>query len=161
SFIVYRRLRETNPAPYMFHISMPGTPGTVAIGASPELLVRVEDRVATMRPIAGTTAVADGNSSEKLAHFARDVKELAEHVMLVDLCRNDLSRIFSVGRSVGLYGPALVVAGQRPCGRADSVKVVRSRDTSVGGVAVDDFLRVERYRHVYHLLSNVTARMRP
>jgi anthranilate synthase component I len=91
-FTVYRALRMVNPSPYMYFLK----DGDSAIaGASPEMLVRVEGRRAEMRPIAGTrprgaTAEEDARLVEELAG---DAKERAEHLMLVDLSRNDLGRV--------------------------------------------------------------------
>ncbi|MDA3647026.1 anthranilate synthase component I family protein [Saccharopolyspora indica] len=87
---VYRRLRHRNASPYMYltHLA-----GHTVVGASPELFVQVEDGTVTMRPIAGTVprhGVADEVAARRLR---ADAKELAEHTMLVDLCRNDIGRI--------------------------------------------------------------------
>jgi len=95
-FDVYRMLRAINPSPYMYFLRMPG----VGIaGASPETLVRVEDGRAEVRPIAGTRP--RGASAEEDTRIAEellaDPKELAEHVMLVDLGRNDLGRVCKPG----------------------------------------------------------------
>jgi anthranilate synthase component 1 len=95
-FDVYRMLRAINPSPYMYLLRMPG----VGIaGASPETLVRVEDRRAEVRPIAGTRR--RGTSPEDDARIAEellaDPKERAEHVMLVDLGRSDLGRVSKPG----------------------------------------------------------------
>ncbi|WP_022903632.1 anthranilate synthase component I family protein [Curtobacterium sp. B8] len=91
---VYRRMREHNPSPYMSYLPMAGSTIT---GASPELFVRVQqDRVAT-RPIAGT-ARRTGSAPEDasaVAVLSASEKERAEHLMLVDLCRNDLGRVAS------------------------------------------------------------------
>jgi anthranilate synthase component 1 len=89
---VYRRLCRRNPAPYMVLARLAGTE---LVGASPEVFLKIERRHATMRPLAGTirrgaTPEADAAAAEKLR---TDPKEIAEHVMLVDLCRNDLGRI--------------------------------------------------------------------
>ena len=89
---VYRRLRRRKPAPYMV---LGRHAGTELVGASPEVFLRIEHGQATMRPLAGTirrgaTPEADAAAAEKLR---TDPKEVAEHVMLVDLCRNDLGRI--------------------------------------------------------------------
>ena len=91
-FTVYRALRMVNPSPYMYFLK---DGGTAIAGASPEMLVRVEGRRAEMRPIAGTrprgaTAEEDARLAEELA---ADAKERAEHLMLVDLSRNDLGRV--------------------------------------------------------------------
>ncbi|MEU8571040.1 anthranilate synthase component I [Streptomyces pathocidini] len=126
---VYRVLRATNPSPYMYLFRFPGVAGGEGfdvVGSSPEALVKVEDGRAMLHPIAGTrprgatpqedTALAD----ELLA----DPKERAEHLMLVDLGRNDLGRVCEPG----------------------SVEVV-------------DFMSVERYSHVMHIVSTVVGRL--
>lgn len=87
---VYRRLRERNASPYMFLTPL----GThTAVGASPELFVRVENGEVVMRPIAGTLPRGIMDDDAGAARLAADPKEIAEHVMLVDLCRNDIGRI--------------------------------------------------------------------
>jgi anthranilate/para-aminobenzoate synthase component I len=89
---VYRRLRAINPSPYMAFIPL----GELAvISGSPELHVRVESDELTMRPIAGTARkTADpAKNAENVAWLQQDAKEEAEHIMLVDLCRNDLGRV--------------------------------------------------------------------
>ncbi len=93
---VYRRLRVTNPAPYMFFVRMLGVE---LAGSSPEPLVRVEGRRVTSRPIAGTRPRgADEAEDRRLeAELAADPKERAEHAMLVDLARNDLGRVCTPG----------------------------------------------------------------
>lgn len=88
----YRRLRDRNPSPYMYLVPHAGT---TLIGASPELLFRTEGERIVMRPIAGTArrsgdAEADGL---RVAELLASEKERAEHVMLVDLCRNDVGRV--------------------------------------------------------------------
>jgi anthranilate synthase component 1 len=94
---VYRRLRVTNPSPYMFFLRMPD--GLELAGSSPEPLVRVEGRRVTTRPIAGTRR--RGASAEEdaglEAELLADPKERAEHAMLVDLARNDLGRVCTAG----------------------------------------------------------------
>ena len=122
-FDVYRVLRVVNPSPYMYFLRLPGV--TVA-GSSPEVLVTVQGRRATMRPIAGTRPRgADADADLALeAELLADEKERAEHVMLVDLARNDLGRVC------------------RP-----------------GTVRVDEFMRVERYSHVMHLVSDVVGEL--
>ncbi len=94
---IYRALRALNPSPYMFFLRF-GDEFTL-MGASPEMMVRLEDGVATVRPIAGTkprgkTADEDDALAHELLH---DPKERAEHVMLVDLGRNDLGRVCDYG----------------------------------------------------------------
>ncbi len=93
---LYRALRRVNPSPYLFFVRMPGFD---VVGASPELLLQVEGDRLTTHPIAGTrprgaTAAEDQLLSEQLQ---RDPKERAEHVMLVDLGRNDLGRVARPG----------------------------------------------------------------
>jgi anthranilate synthase component 1 len=122
---LYRALRALNPSPYMYHLVLDGLE---LVGSSPELLVRVDGSAVTVRPIAGTrprgtTPEADAAMAGELAS---DEKERAEHVMLVDLGRNDVGRI-----------------------------------AEYGSVAVTDFMTVERYSHVLHLVSQVTGRLRP
>jgi anthranilate synthase component 1 len=95
-FEVYRRLRRLNPSPYHFYVSLGGRQ---VVGASPEMLIRVEDDRATTVPIAGTrrrgaTPDEDRALEESLVG---DPKELAEHAMLVDLARNDLGRVCAFG----------------------------------------------------------------
>ena len=95
-FDLYRVLRTGNPSPYMFYLSCSGAQ---VIGASPEMLVRVENGKAEIRPIAGTrprgkNAVEDEALEKELK---ADPKELAEHIMLVDLGRNDLGRVCEYG----------------------------------------------------------------
>jgi anthranilate synthase component 1 len=122
-FDVYRALRHVNPSPYMFYIRM----GHDAIvGASPEMLVRVEGRHVETHPIAGTrrrgtTPDEDQRLAEELR---RSEKERAEHVMLVDLGRNDIGRV-----------------------------------AEVGSVRVPQFMALERYSHVMHLVSRVEGRL--
>lgn len=124
-FDIYRSLRGKNPSPYMFFLKL----GKVTlIGASPELLVRCEDGLVRTRPIAGTRP--RGSSEEQDAILERellnDPKEKAEHLMLVDLGRNDIGKI-----------------------------------ASLGSVKVKDFMSVERYSHVMHLVSEVTGILDP
>ncbi len=93
---VYRALRVVNPSPYMFLLS--AGPATL-VGSSPERLVRVEDGRIEMRPLAGTRPLGrDREEDEALARaLAADPKERAEHVMLVDLTRNDVGRVARYG----------------------------------------------------------------
>ena len=124
-FTVYRALRSINPSPYMFFLDLQDFH---IIGASPELLVRVEDREVTIHPIAGTRRRGDDpQSDQQLAdELKNDPKERAEHVMLVDLGRNDVGRV-----------------------------------SIPGSVQVNQFMEIERYSHVMHLVSNVTGQLRP
>jgi anthranilate synthase component 1 len=120
---MYRALRSINPSPYMFHLKLDNFD---IIGASPELLVKVEDDEIEIRPIAGTRK-RGGNAEEdkKLADdLLSDEKERAEHLMLVDLGRND------VGRAA----------------QFDSVEV-------------KEFMVVEYYSHVMHIVSDVRGKL--
>ena len=134
---VYRVLRVTNPSPYMYLVRVPvaveGTDGGLSdevafdiVGSSPEALVKVEGGRALLHPIAGSrprgaTPEADNALAEELL---ADEKERAEHLMLVDLGRNDLGRVCAAG----------------------SVEVV-------------DFMSVERYSHIMHIVSTVIGRV--
>ncbi len=122
---VYRALRTVDPAPYMFFLE--AEDGPCVLGASPETLVRCEGRRLLYRPIAGTRPRgADEDRDRELeAELRADPKEVAEHVMLVDLGRNDLGRV-----------------------------------AATGSVAVDRLMAVERYSHVMHLVSSLTAELR-
>lgn len=123
-FTVYRALRAINPSPYMFYLDLADFQ---IVGASPELLVRYEDDEVTIRPIAGTRPRGkDRQQDEELAEeLKQDPKERAEHVMLMDLARNDVGRVCTPGT-----------------------------------VKVSDFMDIERYSHVMHLVSNVAGRLR-
>jgi anthranilate synthase component I len=95
-FNIYRSLRAINPSPYMFYLRLGDH---TLVGASPEVMVRLEGREITLRPIAGTR-VRGANEAEDLAlerELLADPKERAEHVMLVDLGRNDVGRVAKVG----------------------------------------------------------------
>jgi anthranilate synthase component 1 len=89
---VYRRLRAINPSPYMAFLPLDGF---TVISGSPELHVRIDADRLTMRPIAGTARKFSdaGKNAENVAWLKQDAKEIAEHIMLVDLCRNDLGRV--------------------------------------------------------------------
>lgn len=124
-FPVYRALREINPSPYMYYLDF--GPDLQVIGASPEMLVRVERRQVTTVPIAGTRP--RGRTPEEDKAFATeliaDEKERAEHTMLVDLARNDLGRV-----------------------------------CKYGSIRVDDFMSVEQFSHVQHIVSTVQGALR-
>jgi anthranilate synthase component 1 len=96
SFEVYRALRMVNPSPYMYHLHFPELD---IVGSSPELLVRKEGNIAETRPIAGTRRRgAEESEDQRLAEELKaDPKERAEHLMLVDLGRNDLGRVCQPG----------------------------------------------------------------
>ncbi|MCM3468486.1 chorismate-binding protein, partial [Staphylococcus lugdunensis] len=97
---LYRALRSLNPSPYMYYYNFGDFH---VVGASPEILVRQEkrgeDQIVTIRPLAGTRP--RGNTPERDAELAtellNDPKEIAEHVMLIDLARNDVGRIAEIG----------------------------------------------------------------
>lgn len=96
-FSVYRRLRQLNPSPYMFFINHSDYQ---IIGSSPEILVKLSNSKAEVRPIAGTRPRTDHNESDVIAGLKADEKERAEHIMLVDLGRNDLGRVCEYGSVV-------------------------------------------------------------
>ncbi len=124
AFSIYRALRRLNPSPYMFFLDF----GRAQfIGSSPEVLVRLEEGAAQLNPIAGTRrrGANEQEDSSLEAELRADPKERAEHVMLVDLGRNDLGRV-----------------------------------CEYGSVQVPEFMIVERYSHVMHLVSRVTGRVR-
>ena len=93
---LYRALRSLNPSPYMFFYHMEDH---FVVGASPEILVRLEDRKVSVRPIAGTRPRGkDENEDESLEKdLLNDPKEIAEHVQLMDLGRNDIGRVSKTG----------------------------------------------------------------
>lgn len=128
---IYRVLRSSNPSPYMYYLNVPNKEMNATefeiIGSSPEALVTVKDRKAMMHPIAGTRARSkDEKIDEKNAEdLLNDPKEKAEHLMLVDLGRNDLGRV-----------------------------------SKAGTVEVVQFMQVEKYSHVMHLVSTVTGMLR-
>jgi anthranilate synthase component 1 len=95
-FSLYRVLRVVNPSPYMFYLSLDKTH---AIGASPEMLVRVENGIVQNRPIAGTRRRGETLLEDErlIAELKADPKEAAEHIMLVDLGRNDVGRVSEYG----------------------------------------------------------------
>ncbi|WP_029898019.1 anthranilate synthase component I family protein [Desulfohalovibrio reitneri] len=95
-FVLYRRLRQLNPSPYMFYMKLPEI---TLLGSSPELLVKSDGGVLEVRPIAGTRQRGEDRAEdEALAEdLLADPKERAEHVMLVDLGRNDLGRVAAPG----------------------------------------------------------------
>jgi anthranilate synthase component I len=120
---VYRAARTINPSPYMFLLELEGFS---LVGASPEIHVRCEDGKVEIRPIAGTRprgkTPEEDSSNEK--ELLKDPKERAEHVMLVDLARNDLGRV-----------------------------------CDYGSVQVKDFMIIERYSHVMHIVSQVEGKL--
>ncbi|GIW45433.1 MAG: anthranilate synthase component I [Candidatus Binatia bacterium] len=95
-FQVYRCLRKANPAPYMFFLR---AGEATLVGSSPEVMVRLEGREVTVRPIAGTRPRGKDEVSDRAleAELRQDAKEIAEHIMLVDLGRNDVGRVAEIG----------------------------------------------------------------
>jgi anthranilate synthase component 1 len=96
SFALYRSLRRTNPSPFLFHLNLDGF---AIVGSSPEILVRLRDGVVTIRPIAGTRPRGKTKAEDDAlaAELLDDPKELAEHLMLLDLGRNDVGRVCKSG----------------------------------------------------------------
>ena len=135
SFALYRALRRLNPSPFLFYLNF----GDFSIvGSSPEILVRVRDGIVTVRPIAGTRrrGVDPAEDARLEEELLADPKERAEHLMLLDLGRNDVGRVALRGRG-----------GNDPK-RAPGVRVTQS------------FI-VERYSHVMHIVSNVEGALAP
>jgi anthranilate synthase component 1 len=96
---LYRTLRVVNPSPFMFYLR---TPAATLVGSSPEIMVRVVDEKVTVRPLAGTRPRGKTPEEDKLLAegLLADPKERAEHVMLIDLGRNDVGRVSSIGSVV-------------------------------------------------------------
>jgi anthranilate synthase component I len=121
---LYDRLRAANPAPFAALVQWRGVS---ILSSSPERLVRISDGLVETRPIAGTrprSRVPGGDAAE-MRELAAHPKERAEHVMLIDLERNDLGRVCEAGT-----------------------------------VRVDEFMTIESYAHVHHIVSNVSGRLR-
>src|SRR5204863_6339812 len=95
-FALYRALRRTNPSPFLFHLDFGGF---ALVGSSPEILVRVRNGEVTIRPIAGTAPRGETDAEDQALAEAllKDPKERAEHLMLLDLGRNDVGRVAEVG----------------------------------------------------------------
>ena len=95
-FSLYRALRRTNPSPFLFHLDFGGF---ALVGSSPEILVRVRNGEVTIRPIAGTAPRGETDAEDQALAEAllKDPKERAEHLMLLDLGRNDVGRVAEVG----------------------------------------------------------------
>jgi anthranilate synthase component 1 len=132
-FALYRSLRRMNPSPFLFYLNF----GDFQLaGSSPEILVRLRDGKITIRPIAGTRP--RGATPEEDLRLEQDLiadpKERAEHLMLLDLGRNDVGRVAML-KNAGANAPQ-----ERPKGPR---------------VRVTDSFFVERYSHVMHLVSNV------
>lgn len=118
-FNIYRALRRVNPSPYMYYLSFDDL---IIVGASPEVLVRVEGENIELRPIAGTRPRGKNEKEDEWFQqdLLKDPKEIAEHVMLVDLGRNDVGRV-----------------------------------AKMGTVKATEFLVIEKYSHVMHIVSNI------
>jgi anthranilate synthase component 1 len=132
-FALYRSLRRTNPSPFLFYLNFPDFQ---LVGSSPEILVRLRDGKITIRPIAGTRRRGD-TPQEDLAleqELLADQKERAEHLMLLDLGRNDVGRVARL-REAGRNTPGGTA-------RKPTVRVTES-------------FTIERYSHVMHIVSNV------
>ncbi|KOR31106.1 anthranilate synthase component I, partial [Achromatium sp. WMS3] len=93
---LYRALRILNPSPYMYYLNLGKR---YVVGSSPEILVRLEDETITVRPIAGTRKRGHNEAEDKVleAELLADPKEIAEHLMLIDLGRNDVGRVAQIG----------------------------------------------------------------
>ncbi|HEY5339368.1 MAG TPA: chorismate-binding protein, partial [Rhizomicrobium sp.] len=93
---LYRALRRLNPSPFLYHLAFPGF---TIVGSSPEILVRLRDGVVTIRPIAGTRkrGLTPEDDAALATELMNDPKERAEHLMLVDLGRNDVGRVAQTG----------------------------------------------------------------
>lgn len=126
SFNIYQVLREQNPSPYMYIFNF--SDDLSVVGSSPEALVKVTGENVMIHPIAGTRARnPDPEVDQKVAHsLLADPKERAEHLMLVDLGRNDLGRV-----------------------------------CQAGSVEVTEFMQIEKYSHVMHIVSTVVGKLLP
>ena len=124
AFNIFRHLRMLNPSPYMFFFKIGADH---LLGASPELMVNVDGQEVIHRPIAGTRKRTwdEAYDARMITELTSSIKERAEHVMLVDLARNDISRV-----------------------------------TKPGSVEVQELMMVERYSHVFHLVSQVRGSLR-
>jgi len=122
---VYNRLRDLNPSPYMFYLKLPGFS---ILGASPEMQVKINNGRLKSRPIAGTRKITGNDEVDKLMQeeLLQDEKERAEHLMLVDLSRNDVGSV-----------------------------------CKAGSIQLPEYMQVERYSHVMHLVSMVEGELKP
>src|ERR1700730_870194 len=122
---LYRALRFVNPSPYMFYLRL--GENFSLVGSSPEVHVRLRDRKVEIRPLAGTRrrGATPEEDQELAADLLKDPKERAEHLMLVDLARNDVGRI-----------------------------------CEFGSIKVSDFMTIERYSHVMHIVSNIEGELK-
>ncbi len=122
---LYRAIRRLNPSPYLYCMHLGDHH---VVGSSPEILVRVQDGLATVRPIAGTArrGATPEQDAALEAELLANPKEVAEHLMLIDLGRNDLGRV-----------------------------------AQTGSVKLTEKMAIEKYSHVMHIVSNVTAQLKP
>jgi anthranilate synthase component I len=123
---LYRALRFVNPSPYMFYLRL-GEKFSL-VGSSPEVHVRLRDQKVEIRPLAGTRrrGATPEEDQELATELLKDPKERAEHLMLVDLARNDVGRI-----------------------------------CDFGSIKISDFMTIERYSHVMHIVSNIEGQLKP
>ena len=120
---LYKALRKLNPSPYMYFLKIDDLH---IVGASPEILVRLQNNEVTVRPIAGTIKRGknEKEDNELASTLKNDPKEIAEHLMLIDLGRNDVGRI-----------------------------------AKIGSVETTEQMKIEKYSHVMHLVSNVIGEL--
>ena len=120
---LYKSLRKLNPSPYMYFLKIDDLH---IVGASPEILVRLQNNEVTVRPIAGTIKRGknENEDNELATKLKNDPKEIAEHLMLIDLGRNDVGRI-----------------------------------AKIGSVKTTEQMKIEKYSHVMHLVSNVIGEL--
>ena len=121
---LYKSLRKLNPSPYMYFLKIDDL---YIVGASPEILVRLQNNEVTVRPIAGTIKRGENETedNELASKLKNDPKEIAEHLMLIDLGRNDVGRI-----------------------------------AKIGTVKTTEQMKIEKYSHVMHLVSNVVGELK-
>ena len=122
---LYRALRFVNPSPYMFYLRL--GENFSLVGSSPEVHVRLRDQKVEIRPLAGTRrrGATPEEDQDLATDLLKDPKERAEHLMLVDLARNDVGRI-----------------------------------CDFGSIKVSDFMSIERYSHVMHIVSNIEGQLK-
>lgn len=123
-FDIYRALRSINPSPYMYYLKLSDF---YIVGSSPEIMVRCEDGIVELRPIAGTRprGASEKEDARLIEELLADPKEKAEHIMLVDLGRNDIGRV-----------------------------------CDYRSVKVSDFMTIEKYSHVMHIVSDVSGKLK-
>ncbi|MBU2578568.1 anthranilate synthase component I [Patescibacteria group bacterium] len=124
AFNLYRAFRNINPSRYMFYLNFGDTK---LIGSSPEIMVKLKDEEITLRPIAGTIKRTHNEEMDKklAEELKADPKEIAEHIMLLDLGRNDVGRV-----------------------------------SKFGTVQVTEYMEIEKFSHVMHMVSNVVGKIK-